>query len=156
MKIIFRCDSCETINDIPEEYMFRFCKTCGKIITYTIGEAVIYDKRVSICEKFLNRQKLSVTLAEKFFDLAEVDENDISQIIAIHGNKEFEMLDLPAASISDTVNLVLKESKTEILDDILRNCSFFNISRSQLEKILLQLKKEGIVYQPKSWLVKLA
>ena len=106
MKIVFRCDSCETINDIPEEYMFRFCRTCGKIITYTIGEAVIYDKRVSICEKFLNAQKLSVTLAEKFFVLAEEDENDIS--------------------------------------------------KSQLEKILLQLKKEGIVYQPKSWLVKLA
>lgn len=156
MKIVFRCDSCETINEIPEEYMFRFCRYCGKIITYTIGEAVIYDKRASICEKFLNALKLSVTLAEKFLGLAEEDENDISQIIVSHENKEFKMLDLPAASISDTVLLVLKESKTEILDDILRNCSLINISKSQLEKILLQLKKEGIVYQPKSWLIKLA
>ncbi|MHA1952580.1 MAG: hypothetical protein ACXAAM_01365 [Candidatus Heimdallarchaeaceae archaeon] len=155
MKIVFRCDSCETINDIPAEYMFRFCRTCGKIITYPIGEAVIYDQRVSICEKFLSAQKLSVTLAEKFFDFAEEDENDISQIIAGHENKGFKILDLPAASISDTVLLVLKESKTEILDDILRNCSFFNISKSQFETILLQLKKEGIVYQPKSWLIKL-
>ena len=156
MKIVFRCDSCETINDIPEEFMFRFCRSCGKIVTYAIGEAVIYDKRVSICEKFLSAQKLSVILADEFFGLAEEDENDISQIIASHENKEFEMLDLPAASVSDTVLLVLKESKTEILDDILRNCSFFNISKSQLEKILSQLKKEGIVYHPKSWLIKLA
>ena len=156
MKIVFRCDNCETINAIPEEYMFRFCKICGKIITYTTGEAVIYDKRVSLCEKFLKAQKLSVTLAEKFFGLAEKDENDISRIMESHENKEFKMLDLPAASISDTVLLVLKESKTEILDYILKNCLFFNISKSQLEKILLQLKKEGIVYQPKSWLIKLA
>ncbi|NPD87925.1 MAG: hypothetical protein HGN29_04330 [Asgard group archaeon] len=156
MRIVFRCNSCETINDIPEEYVFRFCKNCGKIITYTIGEAIIYDKRVLICEKFLNSQKLSVKLAERFFSLVEEDENDISQIISNHENKEFEMLDLPAASISDTVLLILKESKSEILDDILRNCSFFDISESQLEKILLQLKKEGIVYQPKGWLIKLA
>jgi hypothetical protein len=156
MKIVFRCINCETINEIPEDFMFRFCRTCGKIITYSAGEAIIYKKHASVCEKFLNAQQLSVKLAERFFSLAEEDEKDITQTIVNHENKEFEMLDLPAASVSDTVLLILKESKSEVLDDILRNCSFFDISESQLEKILLQLKKEGIVYQPKGWLVRLA
>jgi len=156
MKIIFRCIDCEAVNDIPSEYFYRFCKSCGKIVKYSVGEAIICDSDTSKCSKFLNVKKLPNTLAENFFNLAENDEFKISQIISNHEDKKVEMLDLPAASLSDTVLLILKESKSEILDDIIRNCSFFNITEHQLEKILLQLKKEGIIYQPQGWLVKLA
>jgi hypothetical protein len=156
MEIVFRCNRCETINEIPSEYLFRFCKSCGKIIRYSSGEAIICEANGSKCIKFLNVQKLPNALAELFFSLAEEDEFRISNIIRIHEDKEIEMLDLPAASVSDTVLLILKECNSEVLDDIIRNCLFFNISESQLEKILFQLKKEGVIYQPKSWLVKLA
>ena len=88
--------------------------------------------------------------------LAEEEEDIISRIIITHENKEIEMLDLPAASISDTIILVLKKSESGSFDEIIRNCSFFNITKSQVEKILLQLKKEGILYQPKGWMIKLA
>ncbi len=156
MKIVFRCISCETINDIPAEYMFRFCKNCGKIITYSVGEAIVHESNISISNKFLDARKLSTSLAEQFFSLAEEEEDVISRIIFDHENKETEMLDLPAASLSETVILVLKKSESGSLDEIIRNCSLFNISKSQVEKTLLQLKKEGILYQPKSWTIKLA
>ena len=156
MRIVFRCMSCETINSIPIEYMFRFCKNCGKITTYAVGEAIVYENNISVSDKFLNSQKLSSSLAEQFFTLAEEEEDIISRIIITHENKEIEMLDLPAASISDTIILVLKKSESGSLDEIIRNCSFFNITKSQVEKILLQLKKEGILYQPKGWMIKLA
>ena len=156
MKIIFRCSNCETINTLSSEYMYRFCKNCGKITTYTIGEAVICEKHISSCDKFLNANKLQLSIAEEFFNLAEQDETEISKIIIGHQKKKSEILDLPSASLHDTILLILKESKTEILDDIIRYCSYFNISKLQLEKILLQLKKEGIIFQPKSWLIKLA
>jgi hypothetical protein len=156
MKIVFRCKNCETINNIPAEYMFRFCKNCGKIVTYAVGEAIIHENNELVSEKFLNAQKLSTKLAEQFFILAEEEEDMISRIIFEHENKEIEIPDLPAASVSDTIILVLRSSRFSSLDEIIRNCSFFNITKSQVEKILLQLRKEGILYQPKSWIIKLA
>ena len=156
MKIVFRCINCEAVNDIPSEFLYRFCKSCGKIVKYSRGEAIICDSDTTKCNKFLNAKKLPNTLAEDFFNLAENEEFKISQIISNHENKEVEMLDIPAASLSDTVLLILKESNSKVLDDIIRNCSLFNITEQQLEKILLQLKKEGIIYQPQGWLVKLA
>ncbi len=152
MQIVFRCYNCETINEIPANYQHRLCTNCGKIITYQLGESIVCDNLSGFCDRFLNAKKLSQKLAEDFFKQADLDKDRISEIIHSHKDKEIELLDIPAATIAETVLLILKNTKNSI-DELILNCSIFDISSQKLEKILIQMKKEGLIYQPKGWLI---
>ena len=41
----------------------------------------------------------------------------------------------------------------EVLDELIHNCSMSDISSQTLEKILVQMRKEGFIYQPKGWMI---
>ncbi|MFW9851343.1 MAG: hypothetical protein ACFFDS_00185 [Candidatus Thorarchaeota archaeon] len=153
MRVIFRCKNCEVINDIPTEYQFRFCRNCGKIVTYAPGEAIISEENGN--NIFFNSKQLSNSLAVDFFNLADKAENSISKLVNEHEKKQTSLLDLQAANMSDTILLILKQSKTNELDEIIRHCSNFNINILELEKIVIKLRKEGIIFLPKGWLINL-
>lgn len=153
MRIIFRCSNCEVINDIPNEYKFRFCRNCGRIITYTPGEAIISEEGDK--NKFFQSRQLSDSLAVDFFDLADKAENSIIKLAKEHEKKQTTLLDLQAATINDTILLILEKSASNELDELIRHCSNFNINLSELEKIIIKLRKEGIIFLPKGWLINL-
>ena len=152
MQIVFRCHQCETINEIPATFQYRLCRICGKIITYLPGESVICDEITGVYEKFLDAKNLSQKLAEEFFKQADLDSNRVHQIANNHEMKEIELLDVPAATVAETVLFIINNNNNTI-DELIQNCSTFNISLQKLEKILIQMKKEGMIYQPKGWLI---
>ena len=153
MKIIFRCSNCEVINDIPIEYQFRFCRNCGRIVTYSPGEAIISEESTN--NIFFKSKQLSDTLAVDFFKLADKVENSIMELVKENEGKQTSLLDLQAATLNDTILLILGKSETNELDELIRHCSNFNINISELEKIVIKLRKEGIVFLPKGWLINL-
>ena len=152
MQIVFRCYNCETINEIQANYQYRLCKNCGKIITYQPGESIVCSDSDGTYEQFLDVKNLSQKLAEPFFKQADLDVDRISEIISNHKKKEIELLDIPAATIAETILLIIKNDNNTI-DELIQNCSMFDISLQKLEKILMQMKKEGLIYQPKGWLI---
>lgn len=156
MLIIFRCNSCETINDIPSNLLYRFCKKCGNIITYKPGEAILGEYSTGNSNKFLQSGKLSQSDAPLFFDLADTHSEQISEIIKELKNIPVSLLDLHVTSVPDIVISIIKLSTSNTIDEIVRNCKLFDISLTKLEKLLIQLKKEGLIYQPKNWLIVLA
>ena len=156
MTIIFRCSNCETINDIPNNHQYRFCKKCGKIVTFEQGEAIIVSDTESGNNTFLLSGKLSAKEAETFFTLADSHIQQISALSMVFEKKSGTLLDIQAKAKPDIVLSVLKQSATNSLDELVRNCKLFDIPMSKIEQILIQLKKEGYVYQPKSWLILLA
>ncbi len=155
MRILFRCYNCETINEIPENYRHRFCNNCSKIITYTSGEAIICKKSPHDYDAFLKAGNLNTDLAEKFFSIADSHINLISSLIESYVQKQVELPDIPSASLSDTILHLVRGNVSGTLDDLIKNCDLFNIGLNKLEKILLQMIKEGLVYLPKSWLLSL-
>ena len=152
MQIVFRCYNCETLNEIPADYQHRLCMNCGKIITYQPGESILCSDLSEVCDQFLKVRALSQKLAEDFFRQADLDISRISEIITNHKNKEIEFLDIPTATIAETVLLIIKNNINS-LDELLHNCSMFDISSQKLEKILVQMRKEGLIYQPKGWMI---
>ncbi len=155
MNIVFRCNLCETINEIPSEFRYRLCRKCGAIVTYVTGESIICEEANYDCDDFTKETSLSLELAEKFFLLAESQTELVSSIIQKHENKSSKLLDIPAASLPDTVLLLLKENSTETFDELVRNCQLFNINLKKLEQIIKRMKNEGIVYHPQGWLIRL-
>ena len=153
MRVIFRCKNCEVINDIPIEYQFRFCRNCSRIVTYAPGEAIISEE--SSNDIFFKSKQLSDSLAVDFFKLADNAENSIKELIKNHEEKQTSLLDLQAATLNDTILLILEKSATNELDELIKHCSNFNINLSELEKIVIKLRKEGIVFLPKGWLLNL-
>lgn len=153
MSIIFRCSNCEFINNIPSEYQFRFCRNCGRIITYTPGEAIISEKGIK--DIFFQSKLLSDSLAVNFFDLADKTKNSIVELIAEHEKKQTPLLDLEAATLDDTILLILKKSTANDLDELIKHCSNFGINLSELEKIIIKYRRDGIVFLPKGWLIDL-
>ncbi len=156
MTIIFRCNKCETINDIPSNHQYRFCKKCGKIITFELGEALIVSDSEAESNVFLQSGNLSTLEAEKFFDTADTHAQQISALIMALEKKSGTLLDIQAKALPDTILSILRQSKTNSLDELIRNCQMFGIPLSKIEQILIQLIKEGFIYQPKSWLILLA
>ncbi|MCG3215177.1 MAG: hypothetical protein KAS63_00525 [Candidatus Heimdallarchaeota archaeon] len=155
MLIILRCYNCESINEIPKNYRYRICKGCEKIISYQPGEAIICSDISGIHKKFIDSKYLTKKLAERFFEFADSDASKISEIILEHEERKSILLDIPAASVADTVLFILRNLKENTIDDLIRNSTLFDISLTKLEKILLQLKKEGLIYQPQGWLINL-
>ena len=156
MTIIFRCSNCETINDIPNNYQYKLCKKCGKIITFEPGESIIIGDSDVESDAFLQSGKLSTSEAEKFFNTADAHIQQISALIMVLEKKSGTLLDIQSKTLPDTILSILRQSETSSLDELIRNCKVFDISLDKIEKILIQLKKEGFVYQPKSWLILLA
>jgi len=156
MTIIFRCNNCETINAIPNNHQYRLCKKCGKIVTFETGEAIIVSDSEAKSNVFLQNGKLSTSEAEKFFDTADTHAQQISALIMALEKKPGNLLDIQAKALPDTILAILRQSKTNSLDELIRNCKMFDIHLSKIEQMLIQLKKEGFVYQPKSWLILLA
>ena len=152
MQIVFRCYNCETINEIEANFQYRLCKNCGKLTTYESGESVLCGDLTGVYKQFLDAKNLSQKLAEDFFKQADLDFDRVSEIIRSHKTKEIEILDIPAATKAETVLLILKNDINTI-DELIKNCSIFDISLQKLEKILMQMKKEGLIYQPKGWLI---
>jgi hypothetical protein len=153
MIVIFRCTNCEVINDIPIEYQFRFCRNCGRIVTYTPREAIISEESTN--NIFFKSRQLSDSLAVDFFNQADKAEKSIIKLVKRHEEKQTSLLDLQAATLKNTVLLILEKSTTNELDELIRNCSNFNINLLELEKIVIKLRKEGIVFLPKGWLINL-
>ncbi len=153
MKVIFRCTSCEVINDIPIQHQFRFCRNCGRIVTYSPREAILSEE--SSNNIFFKSKQLSDSLAVDFFKLADKAESSIMELVKKHEEKQTPLLDLQAATLNDTVLLILEKSETNELDELIRHCSNFNINLAELEKIVIKLRKEGIVFLPKGWLINL-
>jgi hypothetical protein len=153
MRVIFRCTNCEIVNDIPIEYQFRFCRNCGRIVTYSPGEAIISEE--SSNNIFFKSKQLSDSLAVDFFKLADEAENSIINLVKEHEVKQTSLLNLQAATLNDTVLLILEKSTTNELDELIRHCLNFNITLTELEKIVIKLRKEGIVFLPKGWLINL-
>jgi len=153
MRVIFRCSNCEFINDIPSKYQFRCCRNCGRIITYTPGEAIISENGDK--DIFFQSKLLSDSLAVKFFELADKAENSIIKLIEEHEKKQASLLDLEAATLSDTILLILKKRITNDLDELIRHCSNFDITLSELEKIIIKFRREGIIFLSKGWLIDL-
>ncbi len=153
MRIIFRCSNCEVINDIPIKYQFRLCRNCGRIVTYAPREAIISEEDSK--DIFFQSRQLSDSLAVEFFNLADIAENSIVDLIKEHEKKQTPLLDLHAATLTDTILLILEKGTTNELDELIRNCSNFNISIPELEKIVIKFRKEGIVFLPKGWLIDL-
>jgi len=156
MRIVYRCYNCETINEIPSDFQYRFCKKCNKIITYEAGEAIICEEENTTCNEFLESATLSNSLAEKFFKMAEDASKNLLNLIKEKESIVVNLLNIPAASESDSILLILKLCKTNSLDEVIVNCSNFGISQEKLEKVLLQLKNEGVIYLPKGWLLRFA
>ena len=155
MTVVFRCYSCETINDIPERYKYRLCKKCGKIVTYSPGEAIVCKESDLECSEFLKEGNLSAKLAQKFFTKADTDYEMISEIIQKKETYEKELPDIPTNSVSDTIIFLLQINQTETLDELIKKCEMLNLSLNKIDKIFLQMKKEGIVYNPKGWIIRL-
>jgi hypothetical protein len=153
MRILFRCDNCETINEIPDKYKHRFCRSCGKITTYTPGESIMCEKSQFNCDDFLKAKTLTSNLAEKFFEIADSHIDFISKLIEEHAQKQVELPDIPSASVNDTVLHLLRSNVSGTLDDLIKSSYLFNIGLEKLEKIILQMIKEGLVYLPQSWLL---
>ncbi len=153
MKIVFRCKNCETINEIPEEFRFRMCKKCSALVTYELGESILCEEGDNDCLSFIQANTLSKELAAKFFVLADSHAEQISLIILQHDNISSRLLDLPAASLPDTVMLLLKKNNTETFDELIRNCMIFDIDLKKMEQIIKRMKNEGLVYFPKGWLI---
>lgn len=155
MRILFRCYNCEVINEIPDNYRHRFCNNCSKIVTYTSREAIICEKSSHDCDVFLKAENLNADLAEKFFSIADSHTELISNLIKSYVQKQVELPDIPSASLSDTILRLIKGNVSGALDDLIKSCDLFNIGLNKLEKILLQMIKEGLIYLPKSWLLSL-
>ncbi len=156
MTIIFRCSNCETINDIPNNHQYKLCKKCGKIVTFEPGESIILGDSEAESDIFLQSGKLSTSEAEKFFNVADTHVQQISALIMDLEKKSGTLLDIQSKSLPDTILSILRQSETNSLDELIRKCKMFDISLFKIEQILIQLKKEGFVYQPKSWLILLA
>jgi hypothetical protein len=153
MTIIFRCNNCETINDIPNNHQYKLCKKCTKIITFEPGESIIVSDSEAESSVFLQSGKLSASEAEKFFNIADTHIQQISALIMAHGKKSGVLLNIQTKALPDTILSILRQSTTKTLDELILNCKMFEIPLSKIEQILIQLKKEGFVYQPKSWLI---
>lgn len=156
MTIIFRCNNCETINDIPNNHQYKLCIKCAKIITFEPGESIILSDSEAESSVFLQSGKLSTSEAEKFFNVADTHVQQISVLLMTFEKKSGILLDIQAKALPDTILSVLRQNKTNSLDELIRNCKMFEIPISKIEQILIKLKKEGFVYQPKSWLILLA
>ena len=156
MTIIFRCNNCETINYIPNNHQYKLCKKCGKIVTFEPGESIIVSDSDAESNVFLQSGKLSASEAEKFFYVADIHVQQISALIMTLEKKSGILLNIQSKTLSDTILSILRQSTTNSLDELIRNCKMFDIPLSKIEQILIQLKKEGFVYQPKSWLILLA
>ncbi len=156
MTIVFRCSNCETINDIPNNHQYKLCKKCGKIITFEPRESIIISDSEAENDIFLQSGKLSTSEAEKFFNAADTHIQQVSALIMALEKKSGILLDIQSKTLPDTILSILRQSKTSSLDELIRNCKVFDISLEKIEKIIIQLKKEGFVYQPKSWLISLA
>lgn len=156
MTIIFRCNNCETINYIPNNHKYKLCKKCGKIITFKPGESIVVSDSEVESNVFLQSEKLSVLEAENFFNVADTHVQQISALILTLEKKSGILLDIQSKALSDTILSILRQSTTNSLDELIQNCKMFDIPLSKIEQILIQLKKEGFVYQPKSWLILLA
>ena len=155
MNIVFRCNHCETINELPNEFRYRLCRKCGTIVTYVQGESIICEEDNYNYDDFTKEFSLSLELAEKFFLIAESQTDLVSSIIQKHEDKSSKLLDIPAASLPDTILLLLKENTTETFDELVRNCQLFDISLKKLEQTIKRMKNEGMVYHPKGWLIRL-
>ncbi|MHA1199193.1 MAG: hypothetical protein ACTSQF_07570 [Candidatus Heimdallarchaeaceae archaeon] len=156
MKIVFRCSHCETMNEIPSEFQYRQCRKCSTLITYDLGESILCeDQNDDGCLEFMQSNTLSTELAEKFFLLADEHTERISLIVKNHENLSSNFLDIPAASLPDTVLLLLRENSTETFDELVRNCKLFDIDLKKIEQIIKRMKNEGMVYHPKGWLIRL-
>ena len=155
MRILFRCYNCEAINEIPDKYKHRFCRSCGNIVTYISGEAIVCEKSSPNCDDFLEAKTLDENLAEKFFMIADSHIDLISNLIEEHAQKQIELPDVPSASLTETVLHLLKTNLSGTLDDLIKRCDLFDIGLSKLEKIISQMIKEGLVYLPQSWLLSL-
>ena len=153
MQILFRCSNCEIINEIQPVILYRFCKNCGKIITYSAGEAILDDNSPKY-NQFRNLKKLDTKTASKFFEFAEEDIEKIEQIISNNTPKEKEWLDVPNGSFVDIITFLLINSKTQSLDELIWNCKLLDVSISKLEQIITKMKNEGLLYQPTNWSLK--
>ena len=154
MNIIFRCNHCETLNEISTEFRYRLCKKCSAIVTYVLGESIICNDD-NDCYGFINENNLSMEKAEDFFKLADTYYEQISIIIRKHEEKSFTLLDIPATSQANTVLLLLEKNKSETLDELIENCRLFDIDLEKLEQFIRRMKNEGMIYHPKGWLIRL-
>ena len=155
MKIVFRCSHCETINEIPEEFRYRLCRKCSTIITYSVGESIICEENDEECANFIQEATLSMKLAEKFFLIADKYTEQIDLISKRHDNISSRFIDLPSASLSDTILILLNQNTTETIDELVRNCKICDIDLQKMERIVKTLKNEGLIYHPKGWMISL-
>ncbi len=155
MIVIFRCKHCETLNEIPSDFRYRLCKKCSSLITYEIGESILCIDQYENCLEFTQIDNLTMESAEKFFSLADKNTEQISQLIKKHDNITSNLLDIPAASLPDTILVLLKHNNSETFDELVRNCRNFAIDLNKMEQVIKKMKNEGIVYYPKGWLIRL-
>jgi hypothetical protein len=120
-----------------------------------VGESIICEETNGDCANFIQEATLSMKLAEKFFLLADKHADQIELISKRHDNMSSRLIDLPSASLSDTILLLLKQNGTETIDELVRNCKLFDIDLQKMERIVKTLKNEGMVYHPKGWLIRL-
>ena len=153
MIIIFRCNHCESINEIPEEFRYRLCKKCSNLITYQEGESILCEMKDD-CIEFIQESKLSMKLAEKFFNIAEKHTEQIQLISMRHDNMSGRFLDISTVSKPDTVIHILKQNTTETLDELVRACRLYDIDLQKLNQIIKKLKNEGMIYHPQGWMIR--
>ncbi|MCG3224155.1 MAG: hypothetical protein H7647_06790, partial [Candidatus Heimdallarchaeota archaeon] len=103
MTLIFRCNNCETINDIPNNHQYKLCKKCTKIITFEPGESIIVSDSEAESSVFLQSGKLSASEAEKFFNIADTHIKQISALIVAHGKKSGILLNIQTKTLPDTI-----------------------------------------------------
>lgn len=155
MTVIFRCKLCETLNEIPSDFRYRLCKKCSSLTTYEVGESILCNDQYENCLEFMQIDNLTTESADQFFSLADKNAEQISQLIERHDNITSNLLDLPAASLPDTILTLLKHNNSETLDELVRNCRNFAIDLNKMEQVIKKMKNEGIVYHPKGWLIRL-
>ena len=156
MYILFRCNNCETINKIPITRHYTLCKKCSKIIIYEPGESILVDENDIPNSKFFAIGNLSESNAQEFFNLADKFYDEVKEILKNYNDKSVTYLDINSSSIPDIILSIIKQNEEHTLDFIIEHCRLFDISILNLEKIILKMKREGIIYQPKNWLIMLA
>ncbi|MHA1222001.1 MAG: hypothetical protein ACTSSG_05810 [Candidatus Heimdallarchaeaceae archaeon] len=153
MQIIFRCNNCEVINNISPDFLYRTCRNCGKFITYFPGEAIIDNEEEQITKQFLLMKTLDKSSAEEFFKRADIDEKRIEDLREKNSRiiKVSTIIDSPYTSPKDIVFFIINERDSITVDELIQKSQAFEISLDILEKLILKMKREGLIYQPNGW-----
>ncbi|MHA1707856.1 MAG: hypothetical protein ACTSYV_02045 [Candidatus Heimdallarchaeaceae archaeon] len=153
MQIIFRCNNCEVINNISPDFLYRICRNCGKFITYLPGEAIFDNEEEQITKQFLQMKTLDKSSAEEFFKRADMDEKRIKDLREKNSKtiKVSTIIDSPYTSPKDIVLFIINEGGSITVDELIQKCQAFEISLDILERLILKMKREGLIYQPNGW-----